>query len=465
VLLGARRLRRFTVTGAFAAACGLSAFDARADGPLGPKGAPIRTSSYTVDLFQGPVLATTRILGLAGAFQPIAEGAAGIPVNPASVSVRPSYSTTPDDWDLDAGLTFPSSVRGTDFDNNGSVGFRYRDFYWGNFAAYVQHDRFAIGASLTGQTWSLGAPPVPSLVPGTEESVRSFVVRIFRGDLVASGAFMDEQVHVGGGFRVVSFWGVGVTSGGSERSLFNTNGVGLQGGVLWTPWKLPLRLGGTVRTPVLGAVDESSRVTANAQGDLVFGEFYLPKQIDLPWEIEWGAAMQFGPRALNKRWRSEDERTGPEVERERRTTSSGREATSRAARRILEREDAARPRQKLLVTTTALLSGPVTNAVGFESMLERVVERSGQRATLTLRGGAEAEVIPGWLQVRAGTYMEPTRFRGADARLHGTLGFESKLFEWTVFGLYHEGTAWRLSGAVDASRDYFGWSVGAGLWR
>lgn len=462
MLLGARRLRLVVLGAALVGAPAR----ARADGPLGANGTPIRTSSYTVDLFQGPVLATTRITGLAGAFQPIAEGAAGIPVNPASVSVRPSYSTTRDDWDFDAGLTFPASVRGTDFDNNGSVGFRYSDFVWGNFAAYVQHDRFALGASLTGQTWSLGSPAVPSIVPGTEESVRSFVVRIFRGDLVASGAFEDEQIHVGGGLRVVSFWGVGVTRAGPERSLFNTNGVGLQGGVLWTPWKLPLRLGGTVRTPVLGAVDVAgSRVGANAQGDRVFGDFYLPTQIDLPWEIEWGAAFQLGPRALNKRWRNEDDLRGPDVERERRVVGGRREPAYKAARRILEREDQARPRQKLLVTTSALLSGPVTNGVGFESMLERVVERSGQRATITLRAGAEAEVVPGWLQVRAGTYMEPTRFRESSARLHGTLGFESKLFEWTVFGLYHEGTAWRVSGAVDVSRDYFGWSVGAGLWR
>lgn len=438
---------------------------ARADGPIGANGAPIETSAYTVDLFQGPVLATTRIVGLAGAFEPIAEGAAGIAFNPAAVSLRPSYSTTRDDWDLDGGLTFPASVKGTDFDNNGSVGFRYSNFIWGTVAGYVQHDKLGIGASVTGQTWSLGAPGTVAVVPGTGEKLDGLVVRIFRADAVASYGFADEQLHIGGGLRAVSFWGVGQVDAG-ERSLFNTNGFGLTTGAIWAPHRLPLRLGLTVRTPVLGAVDEeASRVHADDKGDRAIGGFYLPGRIDLPWEVEWGAAVQLGPRALNARWTDEDTLTGPEVEAERRTVDGSTEPRHRAARRILERRDAARPRRKLLLTTSALVSGPVANAVGFESMLSGVVERSGERATITLRGGAEAEVVPGWLQVRAGSYMEPTRFRESSARLHGTVGFESKLFSWTVFGLYHEGTSWRVSGAVDVARDYFGWSVGAGLWR
>jgi hypothetical protein len=39
------------------------------------------------------------------------------------------------------------------------------------------------------------------------------------------------------------------------------------------------------------------------------------------------------------------------------------------------------------------------------------------------------------------------------------------VLESAVFGLYDEGTRFRVSGAVDASRGYFGWSIGAGLFR
>jgi hypothetical protein len=34
-----------------------------------------------------------------------------------------------------------------------------------------------------------------------------------------------------------------------------------------------------------------------------------------------------------------------------------------------------------------------------------------------------------------------------------------------VFGLFDEETLFRVSFAVDGARDYFGWSVGAGLLR
>ena len=46
----------------------------RAQAQLPPEGQPIRTNRYSIDLFQGPVLASTRVTGLAGAFVAMAEG-------------------------------------------------------------------------------------------------------------------------------------------------------------------------------------------------------------------------------------------------------------------------------------------------------------------------------------------------------------------------------------------------------
>jgi hypothetical protein len=66
--------------------------------------------------------------------------------------------------------------------------------------------------------------------------------------------------------------------------------------------------------------------------------------------------------------------------------------------------------------------------------------------------------------VRAGTYYEPTRFNHSSARLHGTAGFDQKLFPWTVFGLFDEGTWWRAGGCIDYARDYLGWGVTVGVW-
>ena len=204
---------------------------AGAGAPLGAQGTPIQTSDYTLDLFQGPVLASSRVTGLGGAYAGLAEGAEGIPFNPAAASQRFPYSTEHLDYDLTAGVTFPASVSGTDFENSG------KRFGFGNFGA-----------------------------------------------------------------------------------------------------------------------------------------------------------------------------------------------------------------------------------VGVSSMLAQVVDRSGERATVGMRAGAETEVVPNRLQLRVGAYLEPTRFRESTPRLHGTTGFEVRVLEWSAFGLFPEDTAFRISGAVDGSRDYFGWSLGVGTW-
>src|SRR4051812_748339 len=80
---------------------------AHAGGPLGPQGTPIQTSEYTLDLFQGPTLASSRVTGMGGAYSALAEGAEGIPFNAAAASQRHPYSTQHTDYDLTASITFP----------------------------------------------------------------------------------------------------------------------------------------------------------------------------------------------------------------------------------------------------------------------------------------------------------------------------------------------------------------------
>ena len=106
----------------------------------------------------------------------------------------------------------------------------------------------------------------------------------------------------------------------------------------------------------------------------------------------------------------------------------------------------------------------VERAVGLESFLSQRVARAGQRSSMTPRLGAESEPVPGRLVVRAGLYLEPSRF-GAPPRLHGTTGFELKVLTWDVLGLYQEGTGWRVGGFTDAAPRYFGWGVTVGVWH
>jgi hypothetical protein len=420
----------------------LASVDVRAGGPLGPQGAPIRTSNYTLDLFQGPVLASSRVTGMGGAYSALAEGAEGIPFNAAAASQRYAYSTTRTDWELTGGITFPASVASTDFDNNGRAGFGYRNFVWATGGGFLQHDHWGIGASVSAQSYSLGTPIQLGL---DGAGVKDLTIRVFKVDLVTSYGFFDDQLHLGGGLRGAVFTAVDTSSG--EKLLLGTYGIGAQSGVLWRPHRLPLRLGGTIRSPVIGTITSSPNVMQDpTTGDHVVGRFYLPSGVDLPWEAEWGVAVQLGPRPLNIQWVDEDKLDDPE------------------ARRILRRRYRAIPREKVLLSFSMLVTGPTKGAVGVESMLTQVIDRSGEKTSVTLRGGTEVEVVPNRLQLRAGSYMEPTRFRQSSPRLHATTGFEVRVVDWSLFGIFPEDNAFRVSGAVDFSREYFGWSLGLGSW-
>ena len=76
----------------------------------------------------------------------------------------------------------------------------------------------------------------------------------------------------------------------------------------------------------------------------------------------------------------------------------------------------------------------------------------------------EAGVIPEWLKLRAGSYLEPTRFETSTPRLHGTLGLDARLLMWNVFGLWPDDYVWRLGLGADAAARYFTWGLTIGGW-
>ena len=73
--------------------------------------------------------------------------------------------------------------------------------------------------------------------------------------------------------------------------------------------------------------------------------------------------------------------------------------------------------------------------------------------------------MPVTVVLRAGSYLEPSRYRTGETRLHATGGFDLRVLRWSVFGLFDESTLFRVSLALDGARDYFGWSIGAGIFR
>jgi hypothetical protein len=458
-------------------------------GPLPANGEPIQTSEYRIDMVQGPVLGSSRVTGLAGAYAPIAEGVDGIPVNAASPAVRMPWSVDYFDYDLGLGFTSASSLKNTDFDNNGTVRFDdgtsqagngYERFLFATLGGTFQVGEWGIGAGIDVQTYRLGESPT---VQGAPPNLN---VEFGRTHLLLARAFLSDTLVVGGGLRAAAMTisaTENVNGSGNKVDLVKMAGAGLEGGVLLAPRQLPLRVGISYRPTVVGTTESSNGAVAGSGGDQIVGIRYLPNEIVLPWEFEAGIAFQFGKRRLNVPWvnpvhekrrylRELDDRLTKRTGANRFADRAMREDVKRKKRQAIEHirnalkaRYKAMSRQKVLLTASVLVTGPVTDGVGVESFLRSQVERSGQWVTYQPRIGVETEPIEHRLQVRAGGYVEPSRFDTDIVRGHGTAGFDLRVLEWSVFGIYDDDTTWRVGGFVDGARHYLGWGVSVGVWH
>lgn len=474
------------------------ATSAAADLPA--EGQLIRTNRYAIDLYQGPVLASSRVTGLAGSFVAMAEGVDGNVQNPAAPAVRTPYSDAHFDYDVGLSLTFPSTIANTDFFNSGKrsdIGAPPDDsFLFFGLAVNLTFGPWGFGIASNLQNYNLDRSQ-----NAAGESRDALTGQVAANQFQVAHAFADGELVVGVGLRSVALEVVSVAS--EDTPLFTTVGLGYEAGFVWKPNHQQFRLGATLRSSVTTEVTPGSqRVLFRDDPE---NELWLPDRVALPWELNFGAAVQFGPRPLNPRfidpkeltrklhrylaWRTRERERRKEYEL-RRATAEGRdvravreafeaeasvqqaldEATLKRAQqeavRALERRYASLERSFLLLTTSLLVSGPVDEAVGVESFLERRVQRSGEKVSFSPRAAVETELIPHYTRVRVGSYYEPTRFAVSKGdRVHLTLGLDQKLFPWSVFGIFAEGTEWRVTGALDHARDYFGWGVAAGVWH
>ncbi len=471
------------------------------------EGEPILTNDYTIDLFQGPVLSATRVIGLAGAFVAIADGVEGSAINPAATAARTPWSYGHFDYDLGVGLTFPSSIANTDFWNSGrrtelpksdTLGFLFL-----NLALDLQFGRWGFGVVSDFQQYSLRR--------GEDEAVDverdRLAAQIAIGHLQVAHAFADGQLLVGVGLRTT---GMTVTKENNtsitSQELFSTVGTGFEAGVIWKPTDWQIRVGAAFRDGFTTEASPESKF--QLYEDDPTNRLFLPARVSLPWDVNVGFAAQLGPRPLNPHWidplivlepmrrylewrahererrvRAAERLVDPqETPRERRRRLRKLHAELRAEAELDEREeerverDLRRRLRKryheldrfyVLVTTSLTISGSVPRAVGIESMLERRVQRSGESISLSPHLGVETELLPHWLRLRGGSYLEPSRFASnpKGARLHATFGFDQKVLGWDVFGTFPEDTEWRISGSLDAGRSYLGWGIAIGNWR
>lgn len=473
---------------------------------LPAEGQAILTNDYSIDIYQGAVLSANRVIGLGGAFVAIADGVEGGAINPAAAAARTPYSYGHFDYDLGLGVTFPSAIKNTDFWNSGHrtelPPAESLDFLFFNLALQLQFGRWGFGLSSDFQRYSL----LRGVDPSRDRTRDRLAAQIAIGHLQTAHAFADGQLLVGVGMRTT---GLSVTKESvanvAGQDLFSTVGTGFEAGFIWRPNDWQVRMGAAYRGGFTTRAAPQS--TLLLYPDDPANRLYLPAQVTLPWDVNVGFAAQWGGRPLNPRWIDPSQVLQPmrrylewrayERERRRRRAEApsadespqerrhrlhqlsvelrAEQALDDHERSRVEKELERRLRQRyheqqrffVLVTTSLMLSGTVENAVGIESMLDRSVQRSGTRLTFSPHVGVETEIWPNWLRVRAGSYLEPSRFESNQkgARLHATFGFDQKVFAWNVFGAWPADAEWRVGGSIDASRNYLGWGVSIGNWH
>src|SRR5262249_29781789 len=106
------------------------------------------------------------------------------------------------------------------------------------------------------------------------------------------------------------------------------------------------------------------------------------------------------------------------------------------------------PREKILLLASLQVTGPSSRAISVEGFLDQRVETVGRVTTLTPRLGLEGEPLQNRMLLRAGTYVEPSRYDGATPRQHFTFGADVRLFPLDFWGLLPEAN-WKLGLFVD----------------
>jgi hypothetical protein len=416
--------------------------------------------------------------------------------------VRPFFSIEHFDYWLGLGLTFPAGLSRIDFFNSGSdTGFRGAadepifftpalNLQWGSLGL-----GFTVELSNYGFESDLRAATDTSDGASLEAVLQTYHVQL-------ANSFFHGQLIAGIGVRYLTMTLDTAVASGDTQTLFDTSGAGIEVGFVIRPNLQPFRIGAAFRTAIDTEPGFSRNLLPNQAGDIVVNNagrmLYLPERVSLPWDVNLGTAFQIGKRPLNPLSRTVEQVAERETltfrlrqldrdeERQRRlaeaTTSSARAAIERElgreerldserlarayrdARQALMDSFAEVGRTYLLLSASLLVSGRVKDAVGVESFLDQVVNRSGASVVFSPRLGAEAEVWENRLKTRGGVYLEPTRFVTSDPRVHGTIGMDLRLLRWNVFGLWPDDFMWQIGGSLDVSRRYLTWGVSIGGW-
>lgn len=451
--------------------------------------ARLTTNDFVVDVIGTPVLGSSRIIGLSGAYTSLAEGVDGVPFNPAAYAARAGWELDWYEWELGGGIQFPGAFSTADYFLNGlGGGLGVDSFFALQFAGRLQFGDLGLGSSVEFQSFDLSGNPT---------SVGLTTFRVGGGY-----SLMRGQLVVGGGLRVLQ---LDVTDTDAVESLVNFTGFGAELGAILRLQDRPWRIGAAFRSPISA---EIAAVSGNPMDPPTqVAGYTLPERVRSPWEVSIGASWQFLERPFNPRFirpkavgrgvlaELEREACARELEQVRREVGAAasaelscpalrihardpawrraealrsREERRRAAAEIATREEEmvefwealheSLPRRFVLVSADVILLGRTERGVGLDAFVRQERRERGASISFGYRLGVESEVVPHRLKLRGGTYLEPARYTGVPYRPHGTFGVDLRLFRFL-------GTDWRVTLVVDGARDYVNWGLSIGSWH
>lgn len=383
----------------------------------------------TFDAGHGPISGSTRFVGFGGAFVAIADDTEGVAINPASDAVRLPYSWH--EWDYGFGLDVAIGAwlpKNDIYNQPGSSNVGKSSAFFGSLAAVIHYDHAGFGLAAEAQRNTATRVDQAQGITPTSLAANFGIVHAS----LAYG-YLDGQLLLGAGPRLVGT----SLGGGSSSGLFSAAGVGYEAGFIVKPLLSQYRFAAAVKSPIDSAVPGSSST------------------VHVPWELAFGFAYQFGARPLNPRFV-----TARQVAH---LTSIGPELSS-AELKVAEDElfqgYQRRQRFYLLVSSElAVVQGGGQLGVG------EVGAAAWADPIISPRLGLESEVVPRILKLRAGSYYEPVRTAQTQGRVHGTGGFDVRLFEWSIFGLIKPFDYWQLSVGADVARSYLNTSFSIGFWH
>ncbi len=392
---------------------------------------------YDIELCEGPVLGSSRVIGLAGAYSAVAEEAVGIPWNPASVANRTYYSGDLFDWNLAFDFILGNAFRSGhfDFDNNDRS---LKSNLWViHLGGMLQVGPAGAGAYLRSQNLSL-----------KDGSGREYEGGMLQGQFCLGLALFDHQLVSGLSLRYGSF---DIHEKVDRNNKYGLNSTGLELGMLLRPNSQPWRLSFVVFGPMSNEITD---ISSSPPAGIV-----LPSGVSVPWELRIGFSYLAGLRQYNMT---------PLYKRKSAATvsaASGEGAEPAADKKEEEDEDRLDREYKggnhVLICFELLLQGNGREAIGTDGFFNQEYEDAGRTTTVSPRLGAEIEPLRRRLRVRTGMYWEPGRFKDFSGRLHWTFCVQIRLFDISFLGDY----SISASLAWDVTHRYSNVTFGLGFWN